>query len=277
MNTPSPLVPEGAISPAKGKSNIKIAVFTILAIHAVLLGGMLIQGCKPGAKPEAKAEPAPASGFEPISSAPEAAQSVIPTDASVPAPAPTPDYAPVAAAPAPAVVPTAAVPTAAVPVAAVPTTVIAAPVAVSEPVVAPLGEMQTHVVAKGEMLSTIAQKYRVSVKAIQDANPSVNPMKLQIKQTLNIPAPMAKTETAALSAPVDAGVRETGAAGTYKVKPGDALEKIARNNKTTVKAIKALNGMKTDRITVGQVLKLPAKSSAANEAPTSDVIRTASR
>lgn len=273
MNTPSPLVPEGAISPSKGKSNIKIAVFTILAIHAVLLGGLLIQGCKPGSKPEAKAEPAPASGFEPISNAPEVAQSVIPTDASVPVAAPTPEYVP-ATASVPAPVPTAAVPVAAVPTAAVPAT-MTAPVAYSEPV-APLGETQTHTVAKGEMLSTIAQKYRVSVKAIQDANPSVNPTKLQIKQKLNIPAPVAKTETVA-AAPSDAGVREVGAAGTYKVKPGDALEKIARNNKTTVKAIKALNGMKTDRITVGQVLKLPAKASAANEDSTSDVIRTASR
>ena len=50
------------------------------------------------------------------------------------------------------------------------------------------------------------------------------------------------------------------------MKSGDALEKIARNNGTTVKALKALNNLKTDRINVGQKLKLPAKAEAASAA-----------
>jgi LysM repeat protein len=53
---------------------------------------------------------------------------------------------------------------------------------------------------------------------------------------------------------------------TYKVKSGDTLMKIARSHGTTVKAIKALNGLKTDQIKVGQVLKLPAKAAAPTEA-----------
>ena len=43
---------------------------------------------------------------------------------------------------------------------------------------------------------------------------------------------------------------------------GNALLKIAQANSTTVKDIKALNGLTTDRIKVGDKLKLPAKSSA---------------
>lgn len=44
---------------------------------------------------------------------------------------------------------------------------------------------------------------------------------------------------------------------TYKIKPGDSLEKIARANHTTIKAIKELNHLSNDRIVVGQTLQLP--------------------
>lgn len=44
---------------------------------------------------------------------------------------------------------------------------------------------------------------------------------------------------------------------TYKVKAGDSLEKIARANSTTTKAIKELNNLVNDRIVVGQTLKIP--------------------
>lgn len=43
----------------------------------------------------------------------------------------------------------------------------------------------------------------------------------------------------------------------YKVKAGDSLEKIARANGTTIKAIKELNNLANDRIVVGQTLKMP--------------------
>jgi hypothetical protein len=46
MNTPSPLVPQGTFLGKPGRSHIRIAVFTILAIHVVLLGALLLQGCK---------------------------------------------------------------------------------------------------------------------------------------------------------------------------------------------------------------------------------------
>jgi peptidoglycan DL-endopeptidase LytF len=41
------------------------------------------------------------------------------------------------------------------------------------------------------------------------------------------------------------------------VKSGDALEKIARANRTTVEAIKKLNRLSSDKLKVGQVLKIP--------------------
>ena len=41
-----------------------------------------------------------------------------------------------------------------------------------------------HVVAKGETLSSIAKKAGISLKALQDLNPGVNPNKMQIGQRL---------------------------------------------------------------------------------------------
>ncbi len=43
---------------------------------------------------------------------------------------------------------------------------------------------------------------------------------------------------------------------TYRVKPGDSLEKIARAQQTTVSSIKQLNQLTNDKIVVGQELKL---------------------
>ena len=43
----------------------------------------------------------------------------------------------------------------------------------------------------------------------------------------------------------------------YKIKPGDSLEKIAKSQHTSVEALKKLNQLQTDRIVVGQELKIP--------------------
>ena len=56
----------------------------------------------------------------------------------------------------------------------------------------------THVVAKGHTIATIAARYHVTARAITDANPKVNPKRLQIGDTLTIPgvAPKAGDKTA---------------------------------------------------------------------------------
>lgn len=61
------------------------------------------------------------------------------------------------------------------------------------------------------------------------------------------PAPLPPTEPPAPARTV-----------TYEVKRGDNLTRIAKNHGTTVKAIREANGLKTDRILVGQKLKVPA-------------------
>jgi len=53
------------------------------------------------------------------------------------------------------------------------------------------------------------------------------------------------------------------------VKRGDALEKIARNNGTTVEMIKSANGLTSTKLSIGQVLRVPVgnKSSIDANAP----------
>src|SRR6188508_3355023 len=47
MNTtPNPLIPKGTFLEQKSRSHIRIAVITILAVHVVLLGSLLMAGCK---------------------------------------------------------------------------------------------------------------------------------------------------------------------------------------------------------------------------------------
>ena len=46
----------------------------------------------------------------------------------------------------------------------------------------------------------------------------------------------------------------------YTVKKGDSLWKIANNNNTTVDVLKELNNLKTDTLSIGQILVLPSNS-----------------
>ena len=70
------------------------------------------------------------------------------------------------------------------------------------------------------------KKFHVSVKAITDANPGIEPTKLKIGQKIHIPAAAAPAAPAAAgAAPVESA--SAGGEQTYTVKSGDNLTKIA--------------------------------------------------
>lgn len=237
MNTPNPLVPQGSLLQSKGKSTVRIAFFTIAAIHLVFIGGLLMQGCKKSDdKPIAPAEETNALSLPPMTSELPAY-----TETN-PAPAPAPAEVPAYTETNPASAPTQ------------PEQYAAAPVA-PQPVVSE--QTKEYVVARGDTYSSIAQKNGLSVKAIEQANPGVNPTRLQIGQKLQLPA-----ASSAATSSSSASAENSGA--TYTVKSGDVLEKIARRNGTTVKAIMSLNNLRTTTIKVGQKLKLPGKPEPAS-------------
>jgi LysM repeat protein len=109
------------------------------------------------------------------------------------------------------------------------------------------GEIE-YVVAAGDNFTNIASRHGVTVQAIIKANPAVDSNRMQIGQVLIIPAPAAKPPASSLPE------------GTvvYEVKPGDSLYAIAKEHKTTVKAIREVNDLSTSKIRPGQKLTIPS-------------------
>lgn len=122
----------------------------------------------------------------------------------------------------------------------------------------PAPAVQEYVIERGDSFYTIGRKLNVPWTAIRDANPNVNPSKLQIGQKIVIPA--------VTSPPLAGGApgqgfpaASVGGEQAYVVKSGDTLTKIAREHATSVKALRSANHLKTDKIKVGDKLVIPAK------------------
>jgi len=61
-----------------------------------------------------------------------------------------------------------------------------------------------------------------------------------------------------LAAQRDGGQPQGGTAREHRVQRGENLSQIARRYQTTVSALRQQNGLKTDQIKIGQILKIPA-------------------
>lgn len=105
----------------------------------------------------------------------------------------------------------------------------------------------TYTMRKGDNLSTVAQKYGVSVSDIIKANNIKNPNKVNVGTKLIIPPKTTK----------------------YTVQKGDTLTGIAKKYGTTVAALKSANNIKdTDKLYIGKVLVIPGgNSSSTNTKP----------
>ena len=127
----------------------------------------------------------------------------------------------------------------------------------------PAPAMQEYTVMQGDTLSGIATKFGLtSWKAIQDANPGIEPTKLRPGMKLKIPPPPPPSATTTTVTPTAAPGEEL-----YVVKSGDTLSGIATAKHTTVKALRAENNLTTDRIVVGQKLKIPKPAAPTTTTP----------
>ncbi len=98
----------------------------------------------------------------------------------------------------------------------------------------------TYRVRKGDNLGSIAVKYRTSVAAIKAIN-NISGTMIRVGQKLKI----------------QVGQRYVAAKGNYyRVRSGDSLLKIAKKFRTYVSTLKRLNGLKSDNIQVGQLLRV---------------------
>lgn len=123
----------------------------------------------------------------------------------------------------------------------------------------------THTVQKGETVFAIAKKYGTTPENLQKANPGLNPARIHPGEKIRLPVPassptpasptLAKTPppSAPSSAPAPAS---TGSKTWVKVRKGDTLSKIARENKVTVGDLRAWNKLGNDPIRPGDLLRL---------------------
>lgn len=96
-----------------------------------------------------------------------------------------------------------------------------------------------YVVKKGDSLWLIAKNYNTSVDEIKRLN-NLSSNTLSIGQRLKIPNAITSNEI------------------TYTVKKGDSLWLIANRYDTTVNAIKDKNGLTSNNLSIGQILKIPS-------------------
>ena len=130
---------------------------------------------------------------------------------------------------------------------------------------APVSRGVEHRVRQGETLSVIAGRYRASVSAIMAANNLKNPNSLRVGMRLTIPtkdSPAAPERIAVTSKSLQDGLQD------YTVKKGDSLWLIASSANTTTKTIQSVNNLKSARLSVGQVLRIPRAQAQAQNTKT---------
>ena len=108
---------------------------------------------------------------------------------------------------------------------------------------------KTHTVKEGDNLTTIAEKYDITVEDIKEWNSLKNNV-IQPGQKLIVSEPKSKTKEK---------VKDKTKAKTYKVKKGDTLQSIADEFEITIKQLKKWNDLEDNTILIGQVLKVSGK------------------
>ncbi len=120
---------------------------------------------------------------------------------------------------------------------------------------------ETYTVKKGDNLWTIAKRSNVSLNELYAANGLDANSILRIGQQLQIPV---EGSTATVTAPSADTYQPTSfnqGSTEYTVKRGDSLSKIANQFDTSIRAIKAANGLSSDLIRVGDKLVVPVSGS----------------
>ena len=108
-----------------------------------------------------------------------------------------------------------------------------------------------HVVAPGETLSEIAERWGVGARALAEANGIADPNLVRIGSRLRIPG------GGGSSSPPPPPAAAAPPPSTYTVQRGDSLIGIARRHGTTVRALVELNGLSNpDHVRVGQRLRV---------------------
>lgn len=105
---------------------------------------------------------------------------------------------------------------------------------------------QLYTIKAGDNFYKLAQKFEVSVDAIQAANPGVNPNALQIGQKVCVPSSTVKCPDGEV----------------YVIKPGDNLYKLAKKYNISLEELLKLNPQikNPDNLSVGENICVPSSS-----------------
>ena len=135
-----------------------------------------------------------------------------------------------------------------------------------------VGGDKLHKVVSGESLSRIAKKYKVSIADLEKWN-NMRASDLKAGQELRISGSieMEPAKSAPIVQEKVEKITESSAAGTHLVVKGETLSSIAQKEGTTVAIIKEINGLKNDRVNLGQILKVPAAKNAEELAKPAEV------
>ena len=126
-----------------------------------------------------------------------------------------------------------------------------------------------HRVRRGENLSTIAQRYGVSVKSIARANRLNKNYTIIAGRSLKIPTSRTSASTSQ-TAQSAAWTQTT----SHRVRKGDSLWNLARRYGTTTSAIQRANNLRGSRLYIGQSLKLPTPQKSTATASKSKNVRS---
>ena len=119
---------------------------------------------------------------------------------------------------------------------------------VTPPIEVPSGEFISYTVQPGDNLYSIAQRYNTTIDELMKTN-NLTTTLLSIGQILKIPVTP--------SIPLE----PTPEYIEYIVQPGDNLYAIAKKYDTTTTEIMQFNNLKSNLLSIGQVLKIPKSSS----------------
>ena len=109
-----------------------------------------------------------------------------------------------------------------------------------------------HKVRRGENLTLIAKKYKARIKDIVEINKLSDKSYIRPNQKLKIPTKGYDEYKKSIQA--------TSRKIYYTVKRGDTLSEIAERHKTSVRKVKKWNGLRSDKIYMGQKLQIWVKN-----------------
>lgn len=119
---------------------------------------------------------------------------------------------------------------------------------VNKSLIADMSQLKNHANSFSDSLTLYEQKMRELEKKVAVQNQNIDNMQEAIRSLVDA---MQFKDTKNFIAP-------EGSSKTYRIKAGDSLEKIARNNNTTVKALKEINHLTNEnRIVADQIILLP--------------------